>query len=68
LGKEGTRETAKALEELLWRFGKTRNKIAHSGSSGILVTDSEREEFLTFFRALASALVHVVAADLAKRN
>jgi hypothetical protein len=67
LEKSDTRETAKAIEEFLRRFGQRRNKIAHTGSSGIVVTESDFEQLLRFFRAFARALTSVVEVELAKR-
>jgi RiboL-PSP-HEPN len=67
LGKQDTRETAKAIEEFLKRFGQTRNKIAHSGNTGIVVTESDLEQLLKFFRAFAVALSAVVETQLSKR-
>lgn len=60
LDKGGTRETAKALREFLKRFGQTRNKIAHSGSSGIVVTETDFGQYLNVFRTFARALASVV--------
>jgi RiboL-PSP-HEPN len=62
--KPDTRETAKAIQEFLRRFGRTRNKIAHSGSGGVVVTELDVEQFLGLFRALAGALCLVVEARL----
>jgi hypothetical protein len=68
LGKKGSRETAKAVEEYLQRFGQMRNKIAHTGSSGIVVTESDFEQLLSFFRIFGRAMAQVVESDLAKRQ
>jgi hypothetical protein len=68
LGSKGTRETTKAVEAQLRQFGKTRNKIAHSGSSGVVVTESDLERLLQFFRAFGRTLTRIVEADLSKRK
>jgi hypothetical protein len=64
LGKHGSRDTAKAVEESLKRFGQMRNKIAHTGSSGIVVTRSDLDELLNFLRVFGSALVQIVEKEL----
>jgi hypothetical protein len=64
--KRGTRETAKAVEDFLKRFGQMRNKIAHTGSSGIVITESDFEQLLNFFKVFSHVLVKVVEADLKK--
>jgi hypothetical protein len=66
LEKKDTRETAKALQEFLKRFGQTRNKIAHTGSSGIVVTEADFDQLLEFFRTFGRALTSVLEAELAK--
>jgi hypothetical protein len=66
LEKKDTRETAKALQEFLKRFGQTRNKIAHTGSSGIVVTETDFDQLLTFFRIFSRALTTVVEIEIAK--
>ena len=67
LEKSATRETTKAIQDFLRGFGQTRNKIAHTGSGGIVVTDSDFQQLLNFFRAFARALQSVTEAELAKR-
>jgi HEPN superfamily RiboL-PSP-like protein len=66
LEKKDTRETAKALQEFLKRFGQTRNKIAHTGSSGVVVTEADFDQLLMFFRTFGRALTSVLEAELAK--
>lgn len=68
LDGKGTRETAKAVEANLRQFGKMRNKIAHSGSSGLVVTELDFERLLQFFRVFGRTLVKVVETDLSKRG
>jgi RiboL-PSP-HEPN len=65
---KGTRDTAKAVEANLKQFGKMRNKIAHSGSSGLVVTELEFERLLQFFRVFGRTLIGVVQTDLSKRR
>lgn len=66
LDGRGSRETAKAVEDFLKRFGQLRNKIAHTGSTGIVVTESDFERHLEFFKVFSRVLVQMVEADLAK--
>jgi hypothetical protein len=66
LGQKGTRDTAKAVEASLKRFGQMRNKIAHSGSSGVVVAESDLEQLLQFFRPFGRALATIVETDVAK--
>lgn len=66
LDKRDSRETAKAIQDFLKRFGQTRNKIAHAGSGGVVVTESDFEQLLLFFRNFARGLVPVVENQLAK--
>ncbi len=64
LEKDNTRETAKALQESLRNFARTRNKIAHSGSGGIVVTETDLEQLLRLFRTFAVALTSVIETAL----
>lgn len=66
LEKDNTREAAKALQESLKQFGRARNRVAHSGSGGILITDSEIEQLLKLFRSLGRGLCSIVQNDLAR--
>jgi hypothetical protein len=66
LERHDTRETAKALQESLKRFGRIRNKVAHSGSGGVVVTETDLEQLLRFFRTFASSLTSIVDAELAE--
>jgi hypothetical protein len=63
---QDTRETAKAIQESLKKFGRMRNKIAHSGSTGLAVSESELEQLLKFFRVFARGFSNVVAAGIKK--
>lgn len=65
--KGKTRETAKEIQSFLRKFGQTRNKIAHTGSSGIVISEPDLEQLLAFFRTFAGALASVVETELAKR-
>src|ERR1700675_3831284 len=62
----GTRETAKAVKESLKEFGRMRNRIAHSGSSGVSVDESDFEKLLKFFRIFARGFSTIVAAGVTK--
>lgn len=66
LNRKGTRDTAKAVEAQLKQFGKMRNKIAHSGSSGLVISESDFERLLQFFRAFGRTLTKVVETGLSK--
>jgi hypothetical protein len=66
LEKRDTRETANALQEYLKRFGQTRNKVAHTGSTGVAVMESDLEQHLKFFRTFARTLSSVVEVELRK--
>lgn len=64
LNKKDTRETAKALKEFLKTFGQKRNKIAHTGSSGVVVTETEIDDILILFRIFATGLASAVEKEL----
>jgi hypothetical protein len=66
LEKKGTRDTAKAVEASLKRFGQMRNRIAHSGSSGAVVTELDFEQLLKFFRVFGKRLAAVAEAGIAR--
>jgi hypothetical protein len=59
-----TRETAKAIQEFLTQFGRKRNKIAHTGSSGVVVNESELEQLLKFFRVFARGLCGLIETEI----
>ncbi len=63
-GQSSTRDTAKWVEESFKRFGQMRNKIAHTGSSGVLVSQSDFEQLLFFFRPFGRALIQIVEREL----
>ena len=65
-GKKDTRETANAVQEWLRKVAQTRNKIAHTGSSGIVVMDSDFEQFLIFFRTFGRIFGSAVEKQLAQ--
>jgi hypothetical protein len=65
-GKSDTRETAKAIQDFLKDFGRTRNKIAHTGNSGVVITESDFSQLLKMFRIFASAFSAVIESELAK--
>lgn len=67
LKEKGTRDTAKAVEANLKWFGQMRNKIAHSGSSGVVVTEFDFQRLLQFFRVFGRTLAQIVDTDLSKR-
>jgi hypothetical protein len=66
LDTRNTRETAAAIQELLKRFCRIRNQIAHSGNVGAVVTEDDFRQFLAFFRALAHTLAGVIVKGIAK--
>jgi hypothetical protein len=49
-------------------FIQMRNKIAHTGSGGITVTDTEIEQLLQFFRVFCVCLAQVVHNNLPKNS
>ena len=61
---EKRRYTARALQDYLKRFGQTRNRIAHTGCSGIVVTETDFERLLGIFRAFGRALTSFVHSDV----
>lgn len=67
LKEKGTRDTTKPVEANLKRFGQMRNKTAHSGSSGGVVTEVDFERLLQFFRVFGRTLAEVIETDLAKK-
>jgi hypothetical protein len=62
-----TRETSAAIQQFLTEFAKKRNKIAHSGSGGILIAAEDVEQLLDVFRAFAQTLSDVVESFLQKQ-
>lgn len=65
LGKKNTRDTATAVQESLKRYGQIRNKIAHTGSTGVVVSQLDFEQLLAFFRPFGRELIAVVEKGLA---
>jgi hypothetical protein len=68
LAKNKTRETAKEVQAVLRSFGQTRNKIAHTGSSGVTVSESDMQQLLAFFRSFSRALAGAVEPEVDKRS
>lgn len=66
LAQKGGRDTANAVKANLKRFGQMRNKIAHSGSSGVVVTESDLEGLLRFFGAFGRTLARIVEIGVAQ--
>jgi RiboL-PSP-HEPN len=58
--ERNTRPTAKATEDYLTNFITTRNRVAHTGSGGVIIQETEIEGFLKFFRAFSTRLIHVL--------
>jgi hypothetical protein len=67
LGTSGTRQTANAAEEYLRKFIQTRNRIAHTGSGGITIAESDVVMAVGFFRAFSGTLADLVHKGLEKR-
>ena len=65
LEKRDTRETAKAAEQCLRDFVQKRNRIAHCGSGGLVVTDGDIEQLIKFFRVFSRSLAGIVEARIA---
>jgi len=64
LATKGVRATGKAVADYLDKFIKLRNRFSHTGTGGVIVTDSEIQNYIRFFRLFASALAQTVAAKL----
>jgi hypothetical protein len=56
----GTRETRKGVVEYLKTFIRLRNRLAHSGSSGISITSDQVRMTLQFFQEYGAALMQEV--------
>lgn len=59
-GETTTRPTSKWTEDNLERFIKTRNRLAHTGSGGIVIEDADIDGYVKFFRAFSARLVHIL--------
>jgi hypothetical protein len=66
--QKSTRPTSIAIEGFLDRFIKTRNRLAHTGSGGIIVTEDEIEVLLRFFGIFSTILARVVHSKLPKKR
>jgi RiboL-PSP-HEPN len=64
LETKGVHATGKAVADQLDKFTKLRNRFAHTGAGGMVVTDGEVESFIRFFRVFASTLAPLVARKL----
>lgn len=64
--EKDTRRTAKAVQAHLEKFVRTRNRLAHTGSGGIIITDDQLDDYLQFFRLFAKRLVEVLKQRLPK--
>jgi hypothetical protein len=65
--KTEARETSKSVQEYLLLFIRKRNKICHSGSGGIAVSDGDIEQLIKFFRVFSAALTRTVEEKIRKR-
>jgi hypothetical protein len=65
-GKKDTAETARSIESFLFDFIRLRNRIAHTGSGGASVTESEIVFYIGVLRAFGEALAEVVTEKLEK--
>lgn len=65
-GTRGARETTKELQQFLKRFEQKRNKIAHTGTSGLLITEADLEQHLSVLGIFAPLLTSFVEARLKK--
>lgn len=64
LATRGVRATGKAVAEHLDNFIKLRNRFAHTGAGGVIVTDGEVENYIQFFRLFTTQLAHLVATNV----
>jgi hypothetical protein len=62
----GAHATAKATQDFLQDVIRKRNKIAHSGSGGVVITDLDFAQMLQFFRLFSVALAKVICDNLLK--
>jgi translation initiation factor 1 (eIF-1/SUI1) len=61
---KGVRATGKAVADQLEKFTKLRNRFAHAGAGGVVLTDGDLESFIQFFRIFGTTLCQLVAAKL----
>jgi hypothetical protein len=66
LEKKDTAETARAIESFLRDFIRLRNRIAHTGSGGASVNESDVARYVKVLRAFGQALAEVVTSKLEK--
>jgi hypothetical protein len=66
LETKDTRETARSTEEFLREFIRKRNKIAHTSSGGIAVTETDIIQMVKFLRTFGGSLALVVTEKLSK--
>jgi hypothetical protein len=64
--EKGAHSTGKAVQHFLAEVIRKRNKIAHSGSGGVAISDSEFTQTIKFFRFFSEALSKTVGESLAK--
>jgi hypothetical protein len=65
-GTKGARATGKAIGDKLAEFTKLRNRVAHVGTGGIAVTDTDVELYLRFFRVFGAQLAHLIGDKLSR--
>jgi hypothetical protein len=58
--QDSTRNAAKEIKRWLKEFGKTRNRIAHTGASVVQTTESEVKDAANILSALADCMANVV--------
>lgn len=66
-GTTDARETSKEVKEYIRRFIQKRNRISHTGSGGVTVSDVDVGQFVDFFSAFSERLVTYLAQQLRKR-
>jgi hypothetical protein len=66
LEKKDTAETANSTESFLRDFIRLRNRIAHTGTSGASITESEITQYMKVLRGFTVAVAQVVATKLEK--
>jgi hypothetical protein len=54
------------MQDFLQDVIRKRNKIAHNGSGGVVVTDNDLAQMISFFRLFSPAFSKVVCDNLLK--
>lgn len=68
VGRTKTRDAAKAIRRRLSEFTRTRNRLAHNGSAGVIITDVDVEETMEFLKLFSKSLADLVDKELPRRR